>query len=153
MLGNVIMAMSAVMQLNTPIQAASTFPPLGNDITSLIITISNADYSRSVSNTDVNRFPFVERYFRSDQTLPFSITVSTAEDPVIPGTRIPIYRIAALLDGGNDVDGVMKDYPSLNRVQIEDAFAYAKTNPYIGRTHYPPRSLKSAIEKWTFMFI
>jgi len=150
MLGNVIMVMSAVMQLTTPVQMINTALPLGNDIASSVITISTADHSRLVSNADIINLPFVEQYFRSDRNLPFSITISTADDPVIPGTRIPVYRIAALFNAGSDIDSLMRDYPSLTNTQIADTLAFAKANPYKGKTQYPTRSLKSALREMDF---
>lgn len=72
-----------------------------------------------------------------------------AKDPLIAGTKAPIYKIAALLDGGSSLEEVMRDYPSLTRVQIEKAWEYSKANPYRGRP-YPSGSLKRALREMDF---
>jgi uncharacterized protein (DUF433 family) len=63
-------------------------------------------------------------------------------DPRIAGTRIPIYRIAALLDGGMTVNEVAEDFPSLTKGQIASAYLYAKSNPPHPTIRYPKQSLK-----------
>jgi uncharacterized protein (DUF433 family) len=57
-------------------------------------------------------------------------------EPVIRGTRIPVYLIADLLDRGAELREILEDYPSLNAGKIRSALAYAHTHPRRGR----PRS-------------
>lgn len=64
------------------------------------------------------------------------------EDPLIKGTRIPIYRVAALIDGGMSIDEVAEDFPSLTKTQIQDAYEYARRNPAPPNIRYPRQSLK-----------
>lgn len=66
------------------------------------------------------------------------------EDPFIKGTRIEVYRISALVDGGATCETVLTDYPSLTDEQIELACAYAAAIPKKGRP-YPKISFKRAI--------
>lgn len=68
------------------------------------------------------------------------------EDPFIKGTKIEVYRVSALLDGGATPEGVARDYPTLSREQIELARAYAEAIPKKGRP-YPKTSFKSAVRR------
>ena len=53
--------------------------------------------------------------------------------PVIKGTRIPVYDIAALFDSGTPMERILKSYPSLKKWQIELASLYARAVPPRGR--------------------
>jgi uncharacterized protein (DUF433 family) len=57
--------------------------------------------------------------------------------PVIKGTRVPVYDIAAAFDAGTPTDKILKSYPSLKGWQIELSRIYAKAVPQRGR---PKRS-------------
>lgn len=48
--------------------------------------------------------------------------------PVIAGTRIPTGAIRRFKDAGYSVEGIMKEYPSLTRTDIEAALAFEKKN-------------------------
>jgi uncharacterized protein (DUF433 family) len=72
-------------------------------------------------------------------------------DPLIAGTRIPIYRISALLDGGMTVKEVAEDFPSLTERQIIDARTYAMTNPPSPSIRYPKQSMKRLLRNSGFM--
>jgi uncharacterized protein (DUF433 family) len=65
-------------------------------------------------------------------------------EPVIKGTQIEVYRLAALLDGGMTVESVLRDYPSLSENQVLAAKAYAESNPKVGRP-YPKTTAKAAM--------
>ena len=65
---------------------------------------------------------------------------------VIAGTSIEAHRIAALLDGGMDVEEVLGDYISLDRAQVLAAKAYADAHPWTGRP-YPPVTAKKAMRQ------
>jgi uncharacterized protein (DUF433 family) len=58
--------------------------------------------------------------------------------PVIRGTRVPVYHIAALVDSGTSVAQILKSYPSLKGWQVELASAYAKAVPPSGRPERIP---------------
>jgi uncharacterized protein (DUF433 family) len=67
----------------------------------------------------------------------------THDEPIIRGTSIPVYVVAALARE-ETIDQILEDYPSLNREQVEAAIEYAKAYPKRGRP-YPGRSLKRAL--------
>jgi uncharacterized protein (DUF433 family) len=66
-------------------------------------------------------------------------------EPLLKGTQVEVYRIAALLEGGASVDQVLEDYPSLSREHVETAGAYAEAYPKTGRP-YPRVSVKRALQ-------
>jgi uncharacterized protein (DUF433 family) len=70
---------------------------------------------------------------------------------LIPGTRIPVYRVAALLEGGLSVEDVAEDFPSLTVEQIVAARCYAKVNPPSTDICYPRESLKRLLRNSGFM--
>jgi len=57
--------------------------------------------------------------------------------PVIQGTRIPVYDIAAAILAGTPVQRILKAYPSLKEWQIELAALYARAVPPRGRPRRP----------------
>jgi uncharacterized protein (DUF433 family) len=59
-------------------------------------------------------------------------------DPVLRGTRVPVYVIADLVAQGADTRELLEDYPSLDTEMIQAALAYAETNPRRGRPAKAP---------------
>lgn len=53
--------------------------------------------------------------------------------PVIKGTRVPVYDIAAAVDAGTPKDRILTSYPSLKDWQVDLAPIYAKAVPPRGR--------------------
>ena len=53
--------------------------------------------------------------------------------PVIRGTRVPVYDVAASVAAGVSVDKILQGYPSLKGDQVELAALYAEANPQRGR--------------------
>lgn len=53
--------------------------------------------------------------------------------PVICGTRVPVYDVAASVAAGIPVERILSSYPSLKRKQIELASLYVEANPQRGR--------------------
>jgi uncharacterized protein (DUF433 family) len=53
--------------------------------------------------------------------------------PVIKGTRVPVYAVAAKVAAGTPVEQILEDYPSIDKKKIELAAIYAKANPPRGR--------------------
>jgi uncharacterized protein (DUF433 family) len=45
----------------------------------------------------------------------------------IRGTRIPVHQIVRMLANGDTVEGLLEDYPSLAREDIDAALNYAAT--------------------------
>lgn len=57
-------------------------------------------------------------------------------EPVIRGTRVPVYALAELVKQGVAAEEILEDYPSIDRGKLEAALAYAQAYPRRGR---PPR--------------
>lgn len=53
--------------------------------------------------------------------------------PVIRGTRIPVYDVAASVSSGIPIDRILTAYPSLQREHVDLAAMYAEANPLRGR--------------------
>lgn len=68
------------------------------------------------------------------------IAERTGADPVIRGTDVPVYEMAALMRG-QTVAEIVEDYPCVTPAQIDAAVEYAKVYPKTGRP-LPARSLK-----------
>lgn len=68
------------------------------------------------------------------------IDAQSAADPLIRGTNVPAYEIAALTRGQTAVE-ILEDYPGMSREQVEAAAEFAKVYPKPGRP-LPPRSFK-----------
>ncbi len=64
--------------------------------------------------------------------------------PVIRGTRVPVYDVAASVASGIPVERILSAYPSLKRKQVELAALYVEANPQRGRprqkTSLPPNA-------------
>lgn len=72
--------------------------------------------------------------------------VETAGDrgePVIKGSKVPVYMVAALARTQSAAE-IVEDFPSLSPEQVEAAIEYSKAYPKRGRP-YPSRSLKRAL--------
>jgi len=59
-------------------------------------------------------------------------------EPVIRGTRVPVYLIADLMSQGADAREILEDYPSLTANTVRSALAYAQTHPRRGRPRKAP---------------
>jgi len=53
--------------------------------------------------------------------------------PVLRGTRITVYAVLGRLDGGDNIEDILADYPNLTRESVETAVLYARTHPLVGR--------------------
>jgi uncharacterized protein (DUF433 family) len=53
--------------------------------------------------------------------------------PVIKGTRVPVYDVAASVAAGIPMERILSSYPSINREQVELAALFAEANPQRGR--------------------
>lgn len=59
-------------------------------------------------------------------------------EPVIRGTRVPVYLIADLVRQGAGLKELLEDYPSLSASHVRSALAYAQTHPKRGRPKKAP---------------
>jgi uncharacterized protein (DUF433 family) len=65
--------------------------------------------------------------------------------PVIKGTRVPVYDVAASVATGIPMESILSSYPSINREQVELATLFAEANPQRGRPRQrivPPAGAK-----------
>jgi uncharacterized protein (DUF433 family) len=53
--------------------------------------------------------------------------------PVIRGTRVPVYNVAASVASDIPINRILSAYPSLQREHVELATMYAEANPQRGR--------------------
>jgi uncharacterized protein (DUF433 family) len=53
--------------------------------------------------------------------------------PVVKGTRVPVYDIAAFSNEGLSIAEIKKSFPSVSEENIELAILYAKAAPRRGR--------------------
>jgi uncharacterized protein (DUF433 family) len=53
--------------------------------------------------------------------------------PVIRGTRVPVYNVAASVASGIPMERILSAYPGLKRRQVELAALYVDANPQRGR--------------------
>lgn len=86
----------------------------------------------------------VERRTSDLSALAEKVEFRADDEPILNGTAIEVYRIAALLEGGASIKEVLEDYPSLSAGQVETARAYAEAYPKPGRP-YPRTSVKRAL--------
>lgn len=132
-----------------------TLTPKGRSalFTELQTNAANHLVSLGPLNLDLRKYERdLEQRLARYQVLKDSVEpVKGAEDPLIAGTGIEVYRISTLLDAGASVDEVLKDYPGLSRSQVESARAYAAAKPKHGRP-YPKTSFKSALRRLRFDF-
>ncbi len=66
--------------------------------------------------------------------------------PVIKGTRVPVYDIAASYAAGIPMERILSSYPSLKPEQVEFAALFAEANPQRGRPRervVPPPGAKT----------
>jgi uncharacterized protein (DUF433 family) len=87
----------------------------------------------------------VERRTADLGALAENVAFGTDGEPLLKGTQIEVYRIAALLHGGTSIERVLEDYPSLSHGEITAARAYADAYPKAGRP-YPRTSAKRALQ-------
>jgi uncharacterized protein (DUF433 family) len=91
--------------------------------------------------------PYVRRVKKNIEAAEklFKLIDRTGDEPVIKGTDINAYRIAALHDGMT-VEEILQDYPSLSEQQVLAAKAYAESNPKAGRP-YPKNTAKKIMRE------
>ncbi|MBW8060780.1 MAG: DUF433 domain-containing protein [Solirubrobacterales bacterium] len=60
-------------------------------------------------------------------------------EPVISGTRLPVRAVAERVKGGETIDDLIEDYPTVPRKAFEAALIYAQAHPRRGRPARPWR--------------
>jgi uncharacterized protein (DUF433 family) len=91
--------------------------------------------------------PYVRRVKKNIEATEklFRLIDRTGDEPVIKGTDINGYRIAALHDGMT-VEEILRDYSSLSEQQVLAAKAYAESHPKAGRP-YPKSTAKKIMRE------
>ena len=91
--------------------------------------------------------PYVRRVKKNIEATEklFRLIDTTGDEPVIKGTGVNAYRIAALHDGMT-IEEILRDYPSLGEQQVLAAKAYAESHPKSGRP-YPKHTAKKAMRE------
>ena len=64
--------------------------------------------------------------------------------PVIKGTRLSVYALAARVDGGESLSDIETDYPDVSTAAIRGAIDYARAHPPVGRPRKPWRSASAS---------
>jgi len=59
-------------------------------------------------------------------------------EPVVKGTRIPVYMLADLADQGAGIRELLQDYPALSEETLNAALIFAETHPKRGRKPLTP---------------
>jgi uncharacterized protein (DUF433 family) len=59
-------------------------------------------------------------------------------EPVVRGTRVPVYRLADLAAQGLAEDEVLEDHPAVSREALRAALTYARAHPRRGRPKRGP---------------
>lgn len=93
-----------------------------------------------VSIVEIQR-DFLSRY-KQLRDAKKGIVERNESDPVIKGTDISAYRVAAIAQG-QTLEEIKVDYPTLTEEQIKAAIAYTEAYPKSGRP-YPARSFRRA---------
>jgi uncharacterized protein (DUF433 family) len=76
--------------------------------------------------------------------------------PVVKGTRVPVYDVAASVAAGIPMERILSSYPSLNREQVELSALYAEANPRRGRPRQrivPPAGAKIISSRRKLRFV
>lgn len=63
-------------------------------------------------------------------------------EPVISGTRLPVYAVAERVNRGESIDSLAEDYPGISREAFEAARIYAESHPRRGRPARPWRDAR-----------
>lgn len=109
--------------------------------------------AQSINETVLNFGPFeanvkttiktlVKRY-QDLKKLRAAVASEADGDPLLKGTDISVYRVAALADG-QSIDEILADYPSLTTEQVRSAIDYSIAYPKVGRP-YSMRSFKRGV--------
>jgi uncharacterized protein (DUF433 family) len=59
-------------------------------------------------------------------------------EPVVKGTRVPVYRLAELANQGVPERELLEDYPGVSASALRAALTYARTHPRRGRPKRGP---------------
>src|SRR5712691_2327292 len=107
-------------------------------------TLLKEDWTLRDDFLTIDLAPFLrktwERLGRLEEARTMVVTSSEVlgGTPVIRGTRVPVYDVAASTAAGIPVDRILTAYPSLDADKVELAAIYAEANPPRGRPRHIP---------------
>lgn len=114
-------------------------PRLSKWKTLTLASLAKKDWTMRHDFLTIDLAPFVERTAESLSNLEAArALVSSSPDvlgatPVIEGTRIPVYDVAASVAAGHSLDEILEAYPALDERRVGLAKVYADANPLRGR--------------------
>lgn len=114
-------------------------PRLSEWKTLTLASLAKKDWMMHHDFLTIDLAPFVEKAAESLSNLEAArAMVSSSPDilggtPVIEGTRIPVYDVAASVAAGHLLDEVLQTYPALDERRVGLAKIYADANPLRGR--------------------
>jgi uncharacterized protein (DUF433 family) len=129
-------------------EAGSRLSRLG---TRALASLMDEDWTVQDEFLTIDLAPFVRRTNeRMDRLAAARELVTSDPDilsgtPVIRGTRVPVYDIAASVLAGLPMDRIVEAYPSLDADKILLAAIYAEANPARGRPRSPDELPKGAV--------
>ena len=65
-------------------------------------------------------------------------------EPSVGSSSVSVYQVEALLNGGNSVSAVRREFPSLSRQEVNNAWTYAQNYPN-PNANYPTKTLKDFV--------
>jgi uncharacterized protein (DUF433 family) len=116
----------------------------------LSATLLKEDWSVRDEFLAIDMAPFLRKTWEKLNRLEKARTTIVASPevlggtPVIRGTRVPVYDVAASATAGIPIDRILAAYPSLDADKVELATIYAEANPPRGRPRQSPALPKGA---------
>ncbi|MFS2177215.1 DUF433 domain-containing protein [Rhizobium pisi] len=114
-------------------------PRLSKWKTLTLASLAKKDWTMRHDFLTIDLAPFVEKTGESLSNLEAARgLVSSSPDilggtPVIKGSRIPVYDVAASVAAGHSLDEILEAYPALDERRVGLAKVYADANPLRGR--------------------
>jgi uncharacterized protein (DUF433 family) len=128
-----------------------TVPRLRRSVSFALAALSKEDWTVRHEFLTVDLAPFVRRAAeRFARLIAARKLIESSPDilrgmPVIRGTRVPVYDVAASVSAGIPIEEILVDYPSLDPERIELAAIYAEANPPRGRPRAREEFPKGAV--------
>lgn len=114
-------------------------PRLSKWKTLTLASLARKDWAMHHDFLTIDLAPFVKKTVESFANLEAArAVVSSSPDvlggaPVIKGTRIPVYDVAASIAAGHSLEEILEAYPVLDERRVGLAKTYADANPLRGR--------------------
>jgi uncharacterized protein (DUF433 family) len=128
-----------------------TVPRLRRSISFALPALLKEDWTVQHDFLTIDLAPFVKRAVeRLGQLVAARNLVESSPEilggmPVIRGTRVPVYDVAASVSAGIPIERILSAYPTLDREQVELAAIFAEANPPRGRPRARAELPKGAV--------